>query len=609
MVMPPSHSSRSLIIARLGIGLAQGLALYLLYASADAHSWPATEKFLFAPLLLVALFTPIVLLMGAGNIRTQTLVAWAACTAIIAAGVAVYDIYRAGITDVWGLWEPIGPQNQRIIPSFIVIVLSAAGLFIAHSLIVAAETDHKPIATYPSYFDVAWKHALQLILSGPFVGIFWGLLFLGAGLFKLVKIDALWELIQHRWFAIPVTTIVLSGAIHITDVRVDIVRGIRTLKLTLLSSLLPLAALIGVGFLATLPFTGLAPLWGTRHGTGLLLAIEAVLIVLVNSAYQDGKAEHSPNRTMRFAGSVAALTLVPLVALTTYGLALRVGQYGWSTQRVVAAACTLVAACYGLGYAWASIARGAWLRFVEPCNVITAFVVLGVLLALLTPIADPNRLTVADQMARLRSGKITPQEFDFTYFRFYAGRYGQAALQELKENPPGAQADYIRTQAETALNKTSLFPAPFATPKPAVVAASVTMHPDNRVLPDSFVARDWVASLKQGQWMLPRCLTDAAVKCDGLFADLNGDGIEEIILVDRPTRFEQSPNIGFFKRQADDSWRFGGRIFIRQPCKRVIDALRTGDLKTVDSGWQDLLVGGMRLHLDPTGAEGQPNCD
>ena len=599
-----NHESRSIMIGRLCIGLAQGLALYLLYASADSHSWPATEPLAFGPLLLVAGFTPLILLTTLGHVKLRTLMLWGIGSAVVVAAIGAYDMYRAGETAVFSIWAPDGPGNQHIIPSLAAMLLSAAGLFISQSLIVAAEAEKKFLANYPTYFDAAWKHAIQLGLSGPFVGVFWGLLFLGAGLFKLIKIDVFWDLIHHSWFAIPATAIVLSGALHMTDVRASIVQGIRTLTLTLLSWLLPLAALIATGFLVALPFTGLAPLWATGHGTALLLGIEAAILVLINAAYQDGAAEHRANRVLRWSGSVAAATLAPLVAITAYGLALRVGQYGWSTERVLAGALILVAGTHALGYAWAAIARGPWLRSIERWNVITAFVVIVVLLALLTPVADPARLTVADQMARLRAGKIEPQQLDFTYLRFYAGRYGQAALQQLKENPPAAFADYVRGQAEAALNKTSPYPSPFVTPRPAVVTANITVHPETRALPDDFKQRDWAGTLKDRAWLLPRCLRDSAGRCDAYFVDVNGDGVEEIILV------EPSPNDGrLFQKQPDGSWRMEGRINLPRPCARVIDALRDGEVKTVAPKWQDLEIAGIRLHVDPSAGEERQVCN
>ena len=59
-------TSQRLLISRAAIGLAQGLALYLLYSAADDRVWPATQGLIFAPLLLVALAVPLGLNLSLG---------------------------------------------------------------------------------------------------------------------------------------------------------------------------------------------------------------------------------------------------------------------------------------------------------------------------------------------------------------------------------------------------------------------------------------------------------------------------------------------------------------------------------------------------------------
>ncbi len=52
---------------RLATGLGQGVVWWLLYRAAQWHVWPATEPHLFAPLLLIVIFAPILALAGAGR--------------------------------------------------------------------------------------------------------------------------------------------------------------------------------------------------------------------------------------------------------------------------------------------------------------------------------------------------------------------------------------------------------------------------------------------------------------------------------------------------------------------------------------------------------------
>jgi hypothetical protein len=278
---------------------------------------------------------------------------------------------------------------------------------------------------------------------------------------------------------------------------------------------------LAIGFLASLPFTGLEPLWKTRFATSLLLTAAAVLVLLINAAYQDGDPAHAAGRVLRYPGSLASLALVPIVAIAAYALGLRVDQHGWTTDRIIAAACTLIAGCYALGYTWAALSRGPWLRRLERCNLVTAFVILGVLLALFTPIADPARLSVASQLARFKAGKVGAEKFDFAYLRFQGARYGKRALEGLRAEAQGAEADLVRRRIDQVLAmKHPWEGSPTLAPTVAELVANIAVYPEGRVLPAGFVERNW--SVEPENWTLPRCLTNPADQCEAYLLDLKG---------------------------------------------------------------------------------------
>ncbi|HEX5957974.1 MAG TPA: DUF4153 domain-containing protein, partial [Hyphomicrobiaceae bacterium] len=78
-------------LTRTLIGLAQGIALYLLYRAAhEVKGWPATEPMTYAALAAVALFIPILVAAGLRNLRPRTLAAWGLVAAVVCAGLAVY---------------------------------------------------------------------------------------------------------------------------------------------------------------------------------------------------------------------------------------------------------------------------------------------------------------------------------------------------------------------------------------------------------------------------------------------------------------------------------------------------------------------------------------
>src|SRR5262245_33632162 len=363
-------TSLSVAWTRALVGLAQGITLYLLYRASEIKGWPATEPLAFAALLFVAAFVPVIVVAGLANLRARTLAAWALAATVVCVGLAAYDIFR----DPLAIYGP-RTGEPRIVPTRVLWLYLGLILFIGHALIVAGEAERRSVASYPRYFDVSWKHGVQLVLAAAFVGAFWALLWLSAELFRMIGIRYLSELIVRPLFYAPATTVALAYAIHATDARADLVRGVRTLSLTLLAWLLPMMTAFAVAFLLALPFTGLPPLWNTRYATSTLLAAAAALVFLINAAYQNGRGGETVARVVRYARSAAGLVLVPLVGLAGYGLALRAEQYGWTPERIIAGACIVVAACYAAGYALAALRGNLALKGLEATNVVAAYVV------------------------------------------------------------------------------------------------------------------------------------------------------------------------------------------------------------------------------------------
>ncbi len=568
---------------RLVVGLAQGLALYLLYVAFDAKSWPATNGLAFAPLILLAIFVPLIIIQGAGNLRWTTLVVWTLLAAAAIAGLAWYDIWRAWPVDyIWdrGRYNPV----PHVLPSFALYFFLTAGLFIAHALISGGDADRKFMASYLTHFDVAWKLGVQVALAAAFVGAFWLVLWLGAALFKLINLDFFEKLIEHRWFAIPATALATAAALHLSDVRAGLVRGIRTLALVLLSWLLPLMTLIATGFLGSLTFTGLAPLWATRHASALLLTTTAALVVLINAAYQDGHAERKATLFFEMAIRLASLLLVPTVALAAYALALRVEQYGWTVDRIASAACVVIAASYALGYALGAILAGTHL--IERWNFVTALLILAVLGALFSPVADPARISVASQMARLTSGATKSEAFDFNYLRWNGERYGRDALVVLSSP---ASALNVRVQAVAALNSTVRYTSLTVPTVPSNFASRLTVHPTGHTIPASFLATKWEADPSSIQQ--PSCINSSNSKCDLLFIDMDGDGRDDIALI-------EDGQAVVYRDDGRGIWRIAGTFSVPYQCSSAFRrALFDGNFKLVEPSWhlRDVEILGMRL--------------
>ena len=585
--MPPQMapttdtSARAAAVTRLAIGLLQGVLLFLLQQADESKAWPATQPILYAPLLVCALMVPMIPLAALSAMRRTPLIVWTLAAAALTAILATH-----------AAWTGVGPDRLGAGPlSPPVFIAAAALLFIAHHLVQPAEAAGRPVAPYADYFDLAWTNAVRLALSVAFTGAFWLLLFLAGALFKLIGVSAIETLIGETAFAFPATGLMFAAAVHtavqLTEARAGLVRGVRTVALILLAWLLPLMVVIAAGFLATLPFTGLAPLWGTKAATALLLSAAAALIVLINAAYQDGV--EPAHAIPRWAARIAGLLLIPIVVLAAYALWLRVQQYGLTPDRVFAAAYLLVATGFTIGYAIAALRPGAWMKPLEPTNLTMAAVCVLLIIALFTPIADPARLSVADQVRRLERGKVTADKFDFDFLRFDSGPYGKAALERLKA---GKDKTLQKLAAAAALrrerNNIRSATVDDASAENGKLLETIKVYPLGSSLPESF-KRQYT---KPTAMRIPFCAP--ADKCVALVRDVDGAEGPEVLV----TGEGGDDRIVVYRlRKAQNDWEEYGYFQLPNCGISASDIFASGDLKGVPSYINDLEIRGRRFHL------------
>lgn len=563
------HSpDRSLLFARLTVGLIQGLALFGLVHWGDELGGGLAAG--YVALLMVAALVPAVVLGGMGVLRRPSLVIWTLIAAAVVGGLGLYQA---------AYWAESANAD---LPPPPMIGAMLVGLFIAHGLVLAGDAERRWVASYDRYFDVAWKDAVRLALVVAFVGALWLILGLGALLFNLIGLKQFGRLISEPAFIFPVTAVVLALAVHLTDIRAGLVRGVRTLALTLLSWLLPLMTLLAAGFLAALPFTGLQPLWSTQSAAAILLTAAAALIVLVNAAYQEGERADFPPRTLKWAARTAAVLLTPLVAIAAYGVALRTTQYGLTPARVVSMACLLVGGAYALGYLAAALGGGPWMKRLEATNIAVAGLVLAVLLALLSPLADPGRLSVADQVGRLKSGKVAPEQFDYAFLRFGSGRYGREALDRLIADPPGPAGKVIAARAAAAKARTSRYELPTL---PTAESAKFVALAAGETLPAGFLAQTWA----KGDEPFAGC--EDRSDCAAVVRDMDGDGVSEVIVL--------TWNRRSIYRQQTNGWARAG-LLAGESCATDAAAVRAGKVAVEPPApWRDLVIDGRRLVVEP----------
>jgi hypothetical protein len=422
------------------------------------------------------------------------------------------------------------------------------------------------------------------VLTAVFTGVFWGVLWLGAGLFDLVNLHFFEHLISHLWFADPATALAIAASIHLTDVQPAIIRGTRALALTLFSWLLPLLAFILAGFLLTLPFTGLKPLWDTHFAALLLLVAAGFIVFFINCAVQDGARLSGGARAKHYAAMAGAVELAPLTVLAICAIWLRVAQYGWTVERIFGAAVCVLAACYAGGYGYAVIRSPDRLKPIESTNFVVAYVFIGLVLALFSPVADPARLMVADQVARLESGAIAPEKFDFYALKREGARWGEAALARLAVDR--AMPAYVNAQASLVLAMRGSWRMTKDAVIPANPEARMTIYPAGQKLPPGFLA-----AAMNARGFVPACFRVASEPCVARIVTLTPGGAAAVV-------FLNFSSLSLFVQSASGQWQEMPAA-PGQVCPDLAMRLAQGNFAFLPHGAPDVLIGGRVFSFNP----------
>ncbi|MEM9169336.1 MAG: DUF4153 domain-containing protein [Pseudomonadota bacterium] len=605
-----NDATRRVTIARLIAGLAQGLALYLAFGVWRAGD-PAfgVDEALWRQFVVVArtaaIFGPLAFLFGVGRLPGLRLAAWSL------GAIALFALF--GWLAPAPLWTGAPPVITVWLFSFIVA-------FILHEFIQGGADDARRIAAYETYFDNASRHAFQVLLALIFLGAFWVVISLGAWLFDLIGLTAVRKLIFSDEFGWIAGATVFAFAVDRTEAQADLTAGARQIGLSLLALLAVLMTGILSAFLVALPFTGLEPLWDTKRATVLLLNAAATMILLINAAFQKGAPPAS--RIVRAAVRFSPAPMLGVVALAALGLWLRVDQYGFTPARVLAGAELAIVAFFAIGYAVAAVRPGAWMATVKPVNIAGAALVAALLSLLMTPVLDPARISVASQVARLDSGRVDPDDFDFSFLADpRSRRWGARALDDLAARAGSERDDRIALLAKNPGDARArrLTEQSFNDRRAAVVTVG-DAPPDAAFLPlighdpigDCLADADRAAARRKASDDAPR---DG--RCRAKRLDLDGDGDEDLAVwrAFQGGTFAQWGVVSALVREDDGAWRFAGAsrpglIRAGRAAQEAVNALandeRTArllaafeDARAIAPGVDDLVGGGVRLRLAP----------
>jgi hypothetical protein len=464
------------------IAVAQGYALYFLHLALSEDVWPSTDLRWLKALYTVAVGLPAFFYLGIDHLQNRRNYFTAAALAVV---LFVLGWHLGWMESTMGL--PTRYQHE-FTPAFLLSL--GVALFILAFFYRAWSAGGHLRFGYRQLLEFSWEQALTLGLLALFVLAFWLLLWLWAGLFDAIGVGFFKELFEEPAFIYPVTWLVLGFGLVLIRNRIRLVATVQFMCEALIKALLPLAALIVVLFLSTLPFTGLQPIWDTGNAAFLMMALTLVLLFFFN-AVLGGDIEQPPYPLPVRLFVLLAVALLPVsTLLAVWALWLRIDQYGLTPDRLWAGVILLLTAGYTFSYAVLILwKRTQSVRHIQTANKWLALMIVCVMVLVNTPVADLRAWSAQSQAERLLSGEVDVEKFDYAYMRFSLGAYGVRALREIEASEfatdkpeiakriAAAMAQKNRWSDEPIVDKNDL----------AAVAELISVVPADTTLPEDLL--------------------------------------------------------------------------------------------------------------------------
>jgi hypothetical protein len=544
------------------ISLIQGLVIYLLNKLYKLDF--TTHKYLLTIYASTVLITQTIQL-NFNNIKSKILWCFIGIITLIS---IITGIYSFSLTIKTTDFTPF---------TFLYLFTMYSAWFIALPFIQALIEHDKLFTNYKSLYTNAWRNFLLLFEAFIFLGLFWISLSICSSLFKLIGIKFFSKLFSKNWFIYIASSLAYGMALYSLQTNESTINTVQKHLLAILKKLLPLMSFIAVLFIIVLPFKGLNLLFATKHASTIILSLIAFMVILINTSYQDGNSDENHNKWINNLIKLAILSLPIYSVIAIYAVCLRVNQYGWAFWRVWGAVLIAIASIYSFGYALSLLYKrnDLWKSdIISKTNIINSLIIISILVLINTPILNPARITVTNQIQRLLNEKVGAKNFDFSSFKFELGKLGIKKLVELSKIKNHKEADIIREEAKKALNAKYRYE----------LIKEPLLPVDIKMLPSGKIEQNFIDKINNDR-LGNNCRQ--ADKCFVIAIDLNADNVEEYVLFTSYMGyiFKANPQTNDWIRVGD----VGAKI--KNILTELKDDLEKGNFKAVPNNWYNLQIG------------------
>lgn len=456
---------------------------------------------------------------------------------------------------------------------------------------------------YRVLFIESWNIVVRYAAAWLFVGVVFVVLWLLATLLGIVGVGALSDLLETPLAVWLIAGGTLGLGLSVVTEMSDMVSPY--LLLRLLRLLLPLVLVVEVIFVAVLPLRGLTHLFGHLSAASLLLSTALASVALISIAVDQDDVEAAHGPVTVWAARGLAVLLPVLAGLAGWAVVARVQQYGWTPDRVMAAAAAAVVCGYAAGYAAAVLTGRHWMAWLRRANGVMALAVIGLGGLWLTPLISPEAIAARSQLARFDSGALAPEQLPLWEMAHDWGRAGERAVAGLRERAaaPGSEALAARLAAlDAATSRWDMIDPrrDGLAARLAALRAGLVVRPEGKVAPEALLER---ISEQMSEAALANCARPTAAGNPGcvlVLADLLATSAgDEALWLQADAGAE--PLTGYLA--GDAGWQQGAGLVLGTGWGRdgaaLIDALMAGAGQTEPAAVQALRAGAWQIIVLP----------
>lgn len=435
---------------------------------------------------------------------------------------------------------------------------------------------------YDDVHDHGWTNVLTFVGSLLFAGLFYLMLMLLAEMFGLIGIDAPRHALDNGYVGAAIWGGAIGASTALLRDRRGVLSSLQSVVMAVMRVAAPVVALGLALFVAALAFTGLEPLWdATRSTTPLVLSAAILALLLVNAVLGSGRGDEARARALRWSAIVLGLGLVPLAAIAAWSTGLRVGQYGWTPERLWAAVFVAMGLVTATAYAMAITGgRSCWAERLRRVNLGLALTVCAVAVILSTPLIAFDAIATRSQIARLEGGKVSPEAFDYRGLWFQFGPAGRAAIRRLATSASDAEVRRYAAAVQSLDSPWAEAPNEKAANSGAALDERLTVLPRKVALP---------VALRE-QLLVP----DACALTDPCTLHYRAGDRYALTVRELPDCPACEPVIGLLREMPDGTWRTPADISTGAPVAggQRAAAVRAGRVSSRDVTMRQVLIDG-----------------